>query len=176
MKIDNNPFAKGFRENGQARTKRKMQTLENSDIKKAQTYAEDDCHLSESKKHCEPSNNHDSDSGVSVGSVTPPLEEPSQQQDCNKNSRERCPTISISEVPQPTFYHPHTFWPVTPLLFQSYPPSPYHHHHPSQTYPVYPPPPLTIPVPFSYHHPHPADTGLIDLSIRSTEYSSRRKH
>ncbi|KAK9512869.1 hypothetical protein O3M35_001189 [Rhynocoris fuscipes] len=164
LKIDNNPFAKGFRENGQARTKRKLQSLERINEKTEEKFIDNNCDSpDEAKKICESVNSHDSDSGVSVGSVTPPPEESSSQHiECNNRFPLASSSISISDVPQPTYYNPHTFWPVTPVLFHTL--SSYHHPHPHTYPPLYPPHFPIPPLPISYHHP--VEPQLIDLSIR----------
>ncbi|XP_014246275.1 T-box transcription factor TBX3-like isoform X2 [Cimex lectularius] len=94
LKIDYNPFAKGFRENGQARTKRKAENLS--------LQSKRDCNEVQEVEDLKQTGD---DSGVSVTSDSPgpSVHSPSP------------PVPLISDIPPPPFY-PHSLWPY-PIHF-----------------------------------------------------------
>ncbi|KAL1132181.1 hypothetical protein AAG570_010138 [Ranatra chinensis] len=162
LKIDNNPFAKGFRENGQAKTKRKMQVKDEEDINEYAVSCNNCCYIcvSEVKKSCH--GGVQDDSGISVGSATPPLDV--ETTSCAGGSPpppSGSPPPLVAQVPPPAaFYPPHTFWPYSPFLLSAAyaPPPTYLPYHFPYSYPFHPPPP-------------PPEAFLVDLTLRPTDYS-----
>ncbi|CAH1403161.1 unnamed protein product [Nezara viridula] len=159
LKINYNPFAKAFRENGQARTKRKIQAKQREEMRQDDENQSDDASSSGDKSdenlspikdlckdrtriansnapECETPKTTgakrvcikgEDDSGISVGSVTPPVEE------------------SVILPPPPPYYPP-AFWPFPPYF-----PYPAFYYPP----PFYPPPPPLLdlrPTDYSIKH------------------------
>uniref|UniRef100_A0A1B6DPH7 T-box domain-containing protein n=1 Tax=Clastoptera arizonana TaxID=38151 RepID=A0A1B6DPH7_9HEMI len=106
LKIDNNPFAKGFREVGSSRSsKRKIQT-------------EEKC--KDNKKRCLSTTTTSDDSGTSsIGSTTPPISE----DELKMPARFKWPEISVAHP-----IYPPQLWSY-PYFFHSPPPTPIYPHH-----------------------------------------------
>ncbi|XP_073837808.1 uncharacterized protein [Musca autumnalis] len=124
LKIDNNPFAKGFRETGQSKCKRKLMSsstaASTSSSNSSQSEESDDClsktdddHSSiasyespQQQKRLRPSENSDEESGYSSSrssrSISPRFEDiPTQQHHQNYTHH-----LAYSSSPTSSFYHP----------------------------------------------------------------------
>ena len=138
LKIDNNPFAKGFRENGQLRAKRRGSVDEN------------DSHLGIKRSRAESGSDEDdvfkvnniisspSDSSITKSSASSPMMMKRLELESKGSivSSLPSPSGSSSDIvipPSPTSLYPHLMSPPSALLPPPPHPTsplPHHHHHP----------------------------------------------
>ena len=122
LKIDNNPFAKGFRENGQLRANKRRGSME-----------DDTSNNQQKRQRAESGSDEDdvfnkSDNKACSSPMMKRLEFESKASSSSLPS----PSGSSSDIivpPSPTSLYPHLLPPIPPHT-SSLPPPPHHHHHP----------------------------------------------
>lgn len=183
LKIDNNPFAKGFRETGMAQTKKKSKMSTSDDEQRATKRQMLDDDVTRSPAPSSPDVKSDSaremspppkrtsppkpepteDSGVSVGSASPaPLTSPpTSPPPTTASSAMHFPILS--DMPPPPYY-PTSLWPYQPFSF----------YHPFTYYP----PPFHLPAPhpmFELPPHYPFDFSLKNWFDSQSHFTQNTK-